>query len=327
MQQPETTRIAARRSFRRLFGWYAVVFSVFGGVWWLLSALPPEPQSDATNPLMGDGALLTPGEMLERVSGAAVNWTAALLQMLAALLLVIPLALVYVRTRTRAKYDHTLVQTVLVLPVAIAAVLMMVRHSLALAFGLAGVVGAVRFRSNLQESGDSVYIFAAVAIGFAAGIHSLGIAAILSLLFTALELSIWYWNIADPSARQLRRIGLGEHQEAPTASLAPIEAPSRDQILNVSVGDLVSTESNIAAVLEKSAKRWRVLARHDDVGSGGSLEYGVRLRKDVDLQELTRRLRQGTGDTIHTLEWRAGAGNLGADSAQRERADDREQNR
>jgi flagellar biogenesis protein FliO len=152
MRQPEPKHMAARRSFRRLFAWYAVVLSIFGGVWWLLSALPPGPDSDATNPLTGDGALLTPSEMFQRVTGAAVNWTAALLQMLAALLLVIPLAVVYVRTRTRAKYDHTLVQTVLVLPVAIAAVLMMVRHSLALAFGLAGVVGAVRFRSNLRES-------------------------------------------------------------------------------------------------------------------------------------------------------------------------------
>jgi hypothetical protein len=308
MHLSQDMRAAARRSFRRLFAWYAVVLSIFGVVWWLFSALPPEPQGEVASPLTGDGALLDPGEMLRRLNGAAVSWTAALLQMLAALLLVIPLAVVYVRTRTRNKYDHTLVQTVIVLPVAIAAVLMMVRHSLALAFGLAGVVGAVRFRSNLKESGDSVYVFAAVAIGFAAGIHSLGIAALLSLLFSAIELSMWYWRIADPSAQQLRRIGLGEHQEAPDAPPARPEAPGRNQTLHVGADDLESSETAIAAVLTHSAKRWQLLGRHVDISSGGSLEYAVRLRKDVDLPELTRRLQQEAGGSIHTLNWSAGGG-------------------
>jgi uncharacterized protein DUF4956 len=234
---------------------------------------------------------------------------------------------VSVHPRARTKYDHTLVQTVIVLPVAITAVLMMVRDSLALAFGLAGVVGAVRFRSNLKESGDSVYIFAAVVIGFAAGIQSLGIAALLSLLFAALELSIWYWNIADPSARQLRRFGLGEHEEAPPASPARLDLPGRDQILHVGVGDLASGQVNIAAVLMKGAKSFRFLGRRYGVASGGSLEYAIRLRKDIDLQELTRRLRQGTAGTIHTLEWHAGGENNGKQPARGESAGGRKQTR
>lgn len=87
------------------------------------------------------------------------------------------------------------------------------------------------------------------------------------------------------------------------------------------VGDLVSSQATIDAVLAKSAKRWRVLGRRYGVASGGSLEYAIRFRKDVDLQDLARRLRQGTGGTIHTLDWRASGGTSGTDSAHRERAD------
>ena len=96
--------------------------------------------------------------------------------MIAAFLLVLPLAFVYVRTRTRVKFDHSLVQTVIVLPIVVTAILVVVRDSLALAFSLAGIVAAVRFRNNLKESGDAVYIFGSIGIGFATGIHAISVA-------------------------------------------------------------------------------------------------------------------------------------------------------
>ena len=102
--------------------------------------------------------------------------------MMGAVLLVIPLAFTYVRTRTRVKFDHSLVQTVIVLPIVVTAILVVVRDSLALAFSLAGIVAAVRFRNNLRESGDAVYIFGAIGIGFASGIHALSVAAVLSIV-------------------------------------------------------------------------------------------------------------------------------------------------
>jgi hypothetical protein len=290
--------------------WYAAVFAGFGVVWWLLSALPREPGSDPTSPLTGQGSFLSGPEMLHRVGNSAVTWTAALLQMVAALLLVIPLAFVYVRTRTRLKYDHTLVQTVIVLPISITAVLMMVRDSLALAFGLAGVVAAIRFRSNLKESGDSVYIFTAVVIGFAAGIQSLGIAAVLSLLFSVLELSIWYWDIADVSGHQIRRIGLGEVTEVHDAPVPVPEPNGRDQILRLEVADLDRAHAGVTTVLDQSAKRWKLLKREAGASPAGALEYAVRLRRSVDLQQLASRVRQGASGTIHSLDWRPQPENL-----------------
>ena len=98
------------------------------------------------------------------------------------------------RTRTRLKYDHSLVQTVVMLPIVVTAILVVVRDSLALAFSLAGIVAAVRFRNNLREAGDAVYIFGSIGIGFATGIHALGVAAVLSLFFVILELALWKLN-------------------------------------------------------------------------------------------------------------------------------------
>ena len=118
-----------------------------------------------------------------------------------AFLLALPVAFVYVRTRNSLKYDQSLVQTVIMLPVVVTAILIVVKNSLALAFSLAGIVAAVRFRNNLKDSRDAVYIFAAVGIGFAAGVGQLAIATFLSLFFAVLELLLWKLDLAADHER------------------------------------------------------------------------------------------------------------------------------
>jgi hypothetical protein len=298
-------RQLAGRALFRLGRWYAVVLVLFGVVWWLSTAMPPATAQDAGSALTGEGALLEPSAMILRMAQAGSAWIAALVQMLAALLLVVPLAGTYVLTRARPKYDRTLVQTVIVLPVAITAVLMMVSHSLALAFGLAGVVGAVRFRSTLDEAGDTVYIFTAIVIGFAAGIHAVGIAVILSILFVALELSMWYWDVSSPSARYWRHVTSSDTRNMGTMEVPVTEEPAREHILRVDAKDLAAAEPLTAEELAKSTKRYQLVGRsHADV-KAGTLEYAVRLRKQVGWQEVSRRLKEVAGGTIRSVQWRA----------------------
>ena len=64
-----------------------------------------------------------------------------------AVLLALPVALVYVRTRAVRGYQQSVVQSLVVLPLVVAGVVVLVKDSLALAFGLAGIVAAVRYRT------------------------------------------------------------------------------------------------------------------------------------------------------------------------------------
>ena len=68
---------------------------------------------------------------------------------------------------------------------------MIVLNSIALAFSLAGVVAAVRFRFSLNQPSDAMYIFVAIGIGLGAGIGALGIAFVISLTFVLVSLVIW----------------------------------------------------------------------------------------------------------------------------------------
>ncbi len=315
MHQPHLARAAVFRLVR----WYAVVLLLFSVVWWLSSAMPPALDRGIGPTLSGDGNLLAPSAMLPRMAQASGAWIAALIQMLAALLLVVPLAGTYVLTRSRPKYDRTLVQTVIVLPVAITAVLMMVSHSLALAFGLAGVVGAVRFRSTLDEAGDTVYIFTAIVIGFAAGIHALGIAVILSLLFVALELSMWYWDVASPGPRYWQAVASNKpedpalfHLGSRQHEVAVLEEPAREQILRMQVKDLAAAEPLAAEALAKYTKRYQLVSRSLADDKAGTLKYAVRLRKQFGCQDVSRRLQESVGETIRSMHWRAASDAGGA---------------
>src|SRR4051812_16489965 len=146
-------------------------------------------------------------------------------EVIGAFLLALPAAFTYVRTRSSLKYDQSLVQTVIMLPVVVTAILVVVHNSLALAFSLAGIVAAVRFRNNLKDSRDAVYIFAGVGIGFASGVGALAIAAFLSVFFCVLELLLWKLDLAGDHEHTF---GLLCMPASKTPESVPLPAPIVD---------------------------------------------------------------------------------------------------
>ena len=108
-----------------------------------------------------------------------------------ALLLMAPISWVYFITTRSKQVSRSFAQTMIVLPVIVAGIAMIVQNSLALAFSLAGVVAAVRFRFSLEEPAHALYIFAAIGVGLGAGIGALGIGFVTSLAFVLVNLVLW----------------------------------------------------------------------------------------------------------------------------------------
>ena len=107
------------------------------------------------------------------------------------LLLMVPISWVYfISTRSR-DVDRSFAQTIVVLPVIVAGIALIVANSLALAFSLAGVVAAVRFRFSLSEPAHALYIFVAIAVGLGAGIGALDISFVTSVGFVYVNLLLW----------------------------------------------------------------------------------------------------------------------------------------
>ena len=121
--------------------------------------------------------------------GQSVFWL--VVAIIAAILVSLPVSWTYMAVRGGDEYDQSLVNTILVLPMVVTGIVIIVQNSLALAFSLAGIAGAVRFRNSLKSSGDALFILLAVGTGLAAGIGAIELAAVISIFFNYTFAMLW----------------------------------------------------------------------------------------------------------------------------------------
>ena len=128
-----------------------------------------------------------------------------LVAMTSAFLFALPVAWIYILTRQKKGFSQSVVQSLLVLPIVIAGIVILVKHSIPLAFSLAGIVAAVRFRTNLDDTKDAAAIFCVTGIGLAAAVQP-GVAAVLSVCFNALAVGLWATEFGrSPASLEGRR--------------------------------------------------------------------------------------------------------------------------
>ncbi len=131
-----------------------------------------------------------------------------------AIILTVPVTWVYFISSRVRRIDQSFVQTIMILPVVVSGIAMIVLNSIALAFSLAGVVAAVRFRFTLRQPSDAMYIFVAIGIGLGSGIGAVGVAYVISAAFTLATLIIWKLEygktLAGPFLTMLTRRDAGE---------------------------------------------------------------------------------------------------------------------
>jgi hypothetical protein len=110
---------------------------------------------------------------------------------LGAAILIIPVSWAYFITSRNKDVDQSFAQTIIVMPIVVTGIATIVLNSLPLAFALAGVVAAVRFRFTLDQPSHAMYIFVSISIGLGAGIGALGVAMVISMAFVYSTLIIW----------------------------------------------------------------------------------------------------------------------------------------
>ena len=137
-----------------------------------------------------------------------------LLASIGATLVAVPVSWAYFITSRASRIDQSFLQTIMIMPLLVTGIAMIVLNSIALAFSLAGVVAAVRFRFSLNKPSDAMYIFVAIGIGLGSGIGALGIAFVISLTLVLATLLIWKIEygktLAGPFLTMLTRRGGGE---------------------------------------------------------------------------------------------------------------------
>ena len=128
----------------------------------------------------------------------------------------VPISWVYFITSRTRRIDQSFLQTIMVLPIVVTGIAMIVVNSIALAFSLAGVVAAVRFRFTLNQPSDAMYIFVAIGLGLGSGIGAVAVAGVISFTFVLATLIIWKLEygktLAGPFLTMLTRRDGGEDE-------------------------------------------------------------------------------------------------------------------
>ena len=150
--------------------------------------------------------------------GQSVFWL--VVAIIAAILVSLPVSWVYMAVRVGEEYDQSLVNTIIVLPMVVTGIVIIVQNSLALAFALAGIAGAVRFRNSLKSSGDALFILMAVAIGLSAGIGAAELAAVISVAFNYCFAMLW---ITEYGEREGMKRFLADYDGMDRATVVVVE--------------------------------------------------------------------------------------------------------
>lgn len=305
----------------RLLVYYVVVIAAALLLMWLV----PATRDAIIAPISAGGGEL--GEFVTGRSSAATAQTAPLpwggpwgrlgltiFAAFGAFVLALPVAWVHMFTR-RLRYDPSLVQSVVILPIVVAGVVLVVKNSLALAFALAGIVAGVRFRQKLSEPQEAVYVLLALGIGLAAGVQALDVALAVSLLFNVVVLALWRYDLGSMYApggqpmlatgdtslvigrRAMDRDALGERLAADAAGM------DLDGILVVHATNPDAAEHGLEVSLGTRAKDWRMLPPIAEGKGMSRMNVLVRLAKDEDPVELLGELEERWSAYIAAAEY------------------------
>ena len=323
---------------RPRFGWLALFQTVIIA---LVVLMAHETRALSGPPMLEEqlGSLAeSPGAVAPGPWGGR-GWLAALVAMTGALLLMLPVAWAYVATRMRREMDASVVTTIVLLPIAVSAILVIVQDSLAVAFSLAGIAGFVRFRNRLDDTRDAMYVVIAIAVGLGAGVGTLEAAAAVTALYTLAVVALWKWNTSRP---MIADIALGEQtvpagktvlealtkegerhpkpvaewfepeRTVPLDDKAPRARPvtdKREGMLRVHAADDIPTRRLIEEVLESHTKRWEL--ETDDPGPDNlpTLTYSIRLKKRTPPDALLHALRERLGPRLTEYTPNPSAGN------------------
>ena len=102
------------------------------------------------------------------------------------------LAFVYQKTFRGLSYSRNYVQAITLISIVAAVVIQSVGDSLARGIGIMAAMAIIRFRINLKDPRDTLFLFANLASGIACGAYAFGVATVGSLGFSAAALILYY---------------------------------------------------------------------------------------------------------------------------------------
>ena len=167
---------------------------------------------------------------------------------------------VYRYTHRNVSYSQSYVQTLVILGMLIALIMLVVGSNIARAFALVGALSVVRFRNAIKETRDVGFIFLVMGVGMAAGtrFYTLAIVAAVAISLVILVMYRFNW-FASSIQRQVVKVQIPPDGDY-TAHIQDV------LIAHTSEFELVSMESIRGGALTEMMYTVRLKKGHEPGG-------------------------------------------------------------
>ena len=323
----DTITQGSSRPVRRLFAYYAIVAIIVAILAYFFPDMIRSVAGKGLGAVSGGSQVLEDG--LKGSSSPALSFgpgsmgelaVTTILILLGTLVLMMPVTWVYMSARPIPGHNQSVVQTLIILPLVVAGIIIIVQNSLALAFSLAGVVGAVRFRTNLRDTRDLVFILLSIGVGLAAGVQALAVGALFSIVFNLVLLLTWRYDYGRNALTPTAGSQWAEPLQALASPTGNHEIPDRDLVLSltperadvladrfqrvrkvigkkkkkarynalvtITTDHVPEAQSVTEKVLQAMTKRWKLDEIVTNTGKPSEIYYLVRPKKTTTRDEL-----------------------------------------
>ncbi len=180
------------------------------------------------------------------------------------------IAWTYMLTHSGLSYSRSFVNSLVIMPLLVALVMMVMAYNLVTAFGLMAVFAIVRFRNILRDTLDTTYVLASLVLGMATGTHRFSL-AILGLAVVVLVM-IYLWATSFGSRHRY------------------------DLIVNLHWSRSLKELTDLGRLLERHARRTHCASQRSSEGTqGADVSYRLLLRNAERMDELLTELRAMEG--------------------------------
>jgi uncharacterized membrane protein YhiD involved in acid resistance len=180
------------------------------------------------------------------------------------------IALVYVWSHQGLSYSNTFVQSLVMGGVVTTTMMLAIGSNVVWGIGVVGALALVRFRTNVRDPRDILFVFASLVVGVACGTRGYGLAVLGTLMFSLVAL-------------YLSRVPFGVRR-------------SFDGLLRFTAPWDGETDDKVGESMRRHCKTF-VLATVREVaqGEGSERVYHVRFRRDDSRQQFMREMSGVTG--------------------------------
>lgn len=180
------------------------------------------------------------------------------------------LAIVYVWSHRGLSYSQSFVQSLVMASVSCCLMMLVIGSNIVLGIGMMGALALVRFRTNLRDSRDMMFVFVSLVIGLATGTTAYALALIGTAAFSLVSL-------------YLSRISMGFRSYF-------------DALLRFTIASHAAPQSRAQQCLETHCSRF-TLTMLQQVAQGEASEhvYQIRFRREESRKGLVRDLEQIQG--------------------------------